>query len=231
MEYGWHITVCLKYSNLNALLVSCLSDYVHLIRSAMENVKDLAKSKAFVFAVLGIILFGAAFGFWLVRKYIISDDGEPICKTKSGSVKRKVYDDYDQKEESLVTSQYTSLTDRRMTAILRLEGLEVGSIQRIQGIGYGVLESSCSLGWGAGGGTTYDILPEYIPHTKSSYGVLTSSGNGVLNLLSFCGLWLRCKGVTKQIIGVVPKGLALRVVLVDLHSKDESGKGFKLEVN
>ncbi|GJZ78666.1 hypothetical protein Tco_0643503, partial [Tanacetum coccineum] len=40
---------------------------------------------------------------------------------------------------------------------------------------------------------------------------------------------LRCKGVTKQIIGVVPKGLALRVVLVDLHSKDESGKGFKLE--
>ncbi|GJT39076.1 hypothetical protein Tco_0938941 [Tanacetum coccineum] len=42
---------------------------------------------------------------------------------------------------------------------------------------------------------------------------------------------LRCKGVTKQIVGVVPKGLALRVVLVDLHSKDESGKGFKLEVN
>ncbi|GJS33292.1 hypothetical protein Tco_0531674 [Tanacetum coccineum] len=42
---------------------------------------------------------------------------------------------------------------------------------------------------------------------------------------------LRCKGVTKQIVGVVPKGLALRVVLVDLHSKDKSGKGFKLEVN
>ncbi|GJV38118.1 putative reverse transcriptase domain-containing protein [Tanacetum coccineum] len=40
---------------------------------------------------------------------------------------------------------------------------------------------------------------------------------------------LRCKGVTKQIVGVVPKGLALRVVLVDLHSKDESVKGFKLE--
>ncbi|GJT81887.1 hypothetical protein Tco_1056229 [Tanacetum coccineum] len=40
---------------------------------------------------------------------------------------------------------------------------------------------------------------------------------------------LRCKGVTKQIVGVIPKGLALRVVLVDLHSKDESGKGFKLE--
>ncbi|GJZ79542.1 hypothetical protein Tco_0644379 [Tanacetum coccineum] len=42
---------------------------------------------------------------------------------------------------------------------------------------------------------------------------------------------LRCKGVTKQIVGVIPKGLALRVVLVDHHSKDESGKGFKLEVN
>ncbi|GJT78691.1 hypothetical protein Tco_1045416, partial [Tanacetum coccineum] len=38
---------------------------------------------------------------------------------------------------------------------------------------------------------------------------------------------LRCKGVTKQIVDVVPKGLALQVVLVDLHSKDESGKGFK----
>ncbi|GKA90217.1 hypothetical protein Tco_0812087 [Tanacetum coccineum] len=40
---------------------------------------------------------------------------------------------------------------------------------------------------------------------------------------------LRCKGVTKEIFGVIPKGLALRVVLVDLHSKDESGKGFKRE--
>ncbi|GJS86172.1 hypothetical protein Tco_0752713 [Tanacetum coccineum] len=42
---------------------------------------------------------------------------------------------------------------------------------------------------------------------------------------------LGCKGVTKQIVGVIPKGLALRVVLVDHHSKGESGKGFKLEVN
>ncbi|GKF91826.1 hypothetical protein Tco_0275527, partial [Tanacetum coccineum] len=40
-----------------------------------------------------------------------------------------------------------------------------------------------------------------------------------------------CKGVTKQIVGVIPKGLALRVVLVDLRSKDKSGNGFKLEVN
>ncbi|GKB24963.1 hypothetical protein Tco_0864364 [Tanacetum coccineum] len=39
-----------------------------------------------------------------------------------------------------------------------------------------------------------------------------------------------CKGVKKQIVGVIPKGLALRVVLVDHHSKDESGKGFKLEI-
>ncbi|GJZ20754.1 retrovirus-related pol polyprotein from transposon TNT 1-94 [Tanacetum coccineum] len=35
---------------------------------------------------------------------------------------------------------------------------------------------------------------------------------------------LRCKGVMKQIVGVIPKGLALRVVLVNLHFKDESGK-------
>ncbi|GJU81892.1 hypothetical protein Tco_1284257 [Tanacetum coccineum] len=33
-------------------------------------------SEAFVFAVLGVILFGAAFGYWLVRKYIVSDDEE-----------------------------------------------------------------------------------------------------------------------------------------------------------
>ncbi|GJT17551.1 putative ribonuclease H-like domain-containing protein [Tanacetum coccineum] len=42
---------------------------------------------------------------------------------------------------------------------------------------------------------------------------------------------LRCKGVTKQIVGVILKGLALQVFLVDHHSKDESGKGFKPEVN
>ncbi|GJY66467.1 hypothetical protein Tco_0468705 [Tanacetum coccineum] len=41
---------------------------------------------------------------------------------------------------------------------------------------------------------------------------------------------LRCKGVSKQIVGVIPKGLALRVVQMDHHSKDESGKGFKREV-
>ncbi|GJS02815.1 putative reverse transcriptase domain-containing protein [Tanacetum coccineum] len=41
---------------------------------------------------------------------------------------------------------------------------------------------------------------------------------------------LRCKGVMKQKVGVIPKGLALRVFLEDHHSKDESEKGFKLEV-
>ncbi|GJT67543.1 hypothetical protein Tco_1019023 [Tanacetum coccineum] len=40
---------------------------------------------------------------------------------------------------------------------------------------------------------------------------------------------LRCKGLTKQIVSVIPKGLAIWVVLVDLHSKDESGKWFKRE--
>ncbi|GJY10194.1 hypothetical protein Tco_0378379 [Tanacetum coccineum] len=40
---------------------------------------------------------------------------------------------------------------------------------------------------------------------------------------------LRCKGVAKQIVDVVPKGLALRVVLGVSYSKDESGKGFKLD--
>ncbi|GJU24228.1 hypothetical protein Tco_1162849 [Tanacetum coccineum] len=60
------------------------------------------------------------------------------------------------------------------------------------------------------------------------YGVLEFLG--IRTTHEYAGR-LRCKGVTKQIIGVVPKGLALRVVLVDLHSKDESGKRFKLEVN
>ncbi|CAI9281074.1 unnamed protein product [Lactuca saligna] len=33
-------------------------------------------SKVSIFVVLGIILLGAGFGYWLVRKYIISEDGE-----------------------------------------------------------------------------------------------------------------------------------------------------------
>ncbi|GJY66616.1 hypothetical protein Tco_0468854, partial [Tanacetum coccineum] len=98
------------------------------------------------------------------------------------------------------------------------------SIRRIQGIGYGILGS-------LGVGTTFDIFKNiHILYLR--YGVLTSSGNGVLSLFPLWSLGrLRCKGVMKQIVGVVPKGLALRVVLVDLHSKDESGKEFKLEIN
>ncbi|CAH1449586.1 unnamed protein product [Lactuca virosa] len=34
------------------------------------------KTKVSVFMVLGIILLGVGFGYWLVRKYIISEDGE-----------------------------------------------------------------------------------------------------------------------------------------------------------
>ncbi|GKD40205.1 hypothetical protein Tco_1260412, partial [Tanacetum coccineum] len=95
---------------------------------------------------------------------------------------------------------------------------------------YSVSKGLDTAYWGfLGVGTTYDIF-QNIHILYLRYGVLTSSGYGVL---SFIPLWslgrLRCKGDTKQIIGVVPKGLALRVVLVDLHSKDESGKGFKLE--
>ncbi|GKA15126.1 hypothetical protein Tco_0694873 [Tanacetum coccineum] len=70
---------------------------------------------------------------------------------------------------------------------------------------------------------------------SSEYDVLVSTQKSKLQISSFKASKLhgrlRCKGVTKQIVGVIPKGLALRVVLVDLHSKDESGKGFKLEVN
>ncbi|GJS96061.1 serine/threonine-protein kinase D6PKL2 [Tanacetum coccineum] len=49
-----------------------------VINSLLLNfgISQEIQNPAFVFAVLGIILFGAAFGYWLVRKYIISDDGE-----------------------------------------------------------------------------------------------------------------------------------------------------------
>ncbi|GJU84652.1 putative reverse transcriptase domain-containing protein [Tanacetum coccineum] len=57
-------------------------------------------------------------------------------------------------------------------------GLEVGSIRRIQGIGYGVLEF-------LGVGTTFDIFQNiYILYLE--YGVLSFSGYGVL---SFIPLW------------------------------------------
>ncbi|GJW53711.1 hypothetical protein Tco_0097796 [Tanacetum coccineum] len=57
-------------------------------------------------------------------------------------------------------------------------GLEVGSIRRIQGIGYGVLEF-------LGVGTTFDIF-QNIHILYLQYGVLTSSGYDVL---SFTPLW------------------------------------------
>ncbi|GKF13038.1 hypothetical protein Tco_0050964, partial [Tanacetum coccineum] len=51
-------------------------------------------------------------------------------------------------------------------------GLEVGSIRRIQGIGYGVLEFLRV-------GTTFDIFQNiHIPYLE--YGVLSSSRYGVL---------------------------------------------------
>ncbi|GJW00834.1 retrotransposon protein, putative, ty1-copia subclass [Tanacetum coccineum] len=60
----------------------------------------------------------------------------------------------------------------------RYKGLEVGLIQRIQGIGYGVLEF-------LGVGTTFDIF-QNIHMLYLQYGVLTSSGYGVL---IFFPLW------------------------------------------
>ncbi|GJX80883.1 mutator type transposase [Tanacetum coccineum] len=58
------------------------------------------------------------------------------------------------------------------------KGLEVGSIRRIQGIGYGVLEF-------LGVGTTFDIF-QNIHILYLEYGVLSSSGYGVL---IFFPLW------------------------------------------
>ncbi|GJU08378.1 hypothetical protein Tco_1124808 [Tanacetum coccineum] len=56
--------------------------------------------------------------------------------------------------------------------------LEVGSIRRIQGVGYGVLEF-------LGVGTTFDIF-QNIHILYLQYGVLTSSGFGIL---IFIPLW------------------------------------------
>ncbi|GJV40741.1 hypothetical protein Tco_1419181 [Tanacetum coccineum] len=61
---------------------------------------------------------------------------------------------------------------------VKSKGLEVGSIRRIQGIGYGVLEF-------LGVGTTFDIF-QNIHILYLQYGVLTSSGYGVL---IFFPLW------------------------------------------
>ncbi|GKF50382.1 hypothetical protein Tco_0146849, partial [Tanacetum coccineum] len=66
-------------------------------------------------------------------------------------------------------------------------GLEVGSIRRIQGIGYGL------LGF-LGVGTTLDIFQNVIFIPCFQYGVLAFSGYGVLafsgyGVLGFFPLW------------------------------------------
>ncbi|GKF51645.1 hypothetical protein Tco_0148112, partial [Tanacetum coccineum] len=59
-------------------------------------------------------------------------------------------------------------------------GLEVGSIRRIQGIGYGVLEF-------LGVGTTFDIF-QNIHMLYLQYGVLGFTGYDVLNLFPLWSL-------------------------------------------
>ncbi|GKF08531.1 hypothetical protein Tco_0042755 [Tanacetum coccineum] len=59
-------------------------------------------------------------------------------------------------------------------------GLEVGSIRRIQGIGYGVLEF-------LGVGTTFDIF-QNLHILYLEYGVLSFSGYGVLSLFPLWSL-------------------------------------------
>ncbi|GJW89146.1 reverse transcriptase domain-containing protein [Tanacetum coccineum] len=96
-------------------------------------------------------------------------------------------------------------------------------VWRIELLGYGVLAESVLF-------LIFDQSIIYDVYTDVDTAYSSKSGNGLLIRQSLGYGRLRCKGVTKQIIGVVPKGLALWVVLVDLHSKDESGKGFKREV-
>ncbi|GJU89447.1 ALP1-like protein isoform X1 [Tanacetum coccineum] len=99
---------------------------------------------------------------------------------------------------------------------------------------YGVSKELDTAYWGfLGVGTTLDIFQNIIFIPYLEYGVLSLSGYGVLSFILY-GLWLRCKGVTKQIVGVeFLRGLALKTTgcSSDLHSNDESGKGFKWEVN
>ncbi|GJS63568.1 reverse transcriptase domain-containing protein [Tanacetum coccineum] len=71
-----------------------------------------------------------------------------------------------------------TLSKRRFQPERLAQGLEVGSIRRIQWVGYGVLEF-------LGVGTTFDIF-QNIHILYLQYGVLTSSGYGVL---SFIPLW------------------------------------------
>ncbi|GJW10099.1 hypothetical protein Tco_1575926 [Tanacetum coccineum] len=68
-------------------------------------------------------------------------------------------------------------------------GLEVGSIWRIQGVGYGVLEF-------LGVGTTFDIF-QNIHILYLEYGVLVFSGYSVLSLFPLWSL-VKCKYVTRN---------------------------------
>ncbi|GJY42646.1 hypothetical protein Tco_0430859 [Tanacetum coccineum] len=73
---------------------------------------------------------------------------------------------------------YPMEVDTPYRVIDQNSGLEVGLIRRIQGIGYGVLEF-------LGVGTMFDIF-QNIHILYLQYGVLTSSGYGVL---IFFPLW------------------------------------------
>ncbi|GKB53168.1 hypothetical protein Tco_0903921 [Tanacetum coccineum] len=64
------------------------------------------------------------------------------------------------------------------------QGLEVGSIRRIQGIGYGVLEF-------LGVGTTFDIFQNIQYYIFNTAYVFFGYGGSVL--LSLCGLLVKCR--------------------------------------
>ncbi|GJS38658.1 hypothetical protein Tco_0563701 [Tanacetum coccineum] len=71
-------------------------------------------------------------------------------------------------------------TASSVPSITASSGLEVGSIRRIQGVGYGVLEF-------LGVGTTFDIF-QNIHILYLEYGVLVFSGYGVLSLFPLWSL-------------------------------------------
>ncbi|CAH1416725.1 unnamed protein product [Lactuca virosa] len=62
-------------STVDLFVVHSLSTFLN---SLLQNfgLSQEVQNPVSVFMVLGIILLGAAFGYWLVRKYIISEDGE-----------------------------------------------------------------------------------------------------------------------------------------------------------
>ncbi|GJS04177.1 putative reverse transcriptase domain-containing protein [Tanacetum coccineum] len=78
------------------------------------------------------------------------------------------------------TDGQSERTIQTLEDMLRACGLEVGSILRIQGIGYGVLEF-------LGVGTIFDIF-QNIHILYLQYGVLTSSRYGVLSFIPLCSM-------------------------------------------